>query len=231
MINSIDKYPKHIGIIMDGNRKWAKKNNQSISDGYIRGQKVFDEICLYCNKIGIQNLTTFAFSLENWNRTNNEIRALLDILFARLQKKDWFIENNIQVSFSGKISLFSMQEQRILEDLHQSTINCDGLKLTIALNYDGYEEIVHALNELIKEGYAAEDITKSLIDRYLYISNLPELDMIIRTANVQRLTRFMLWKSSYAECIFIKKYWPDFTTKDLDLAIEEYERRERRYGK
>lgn len=223
--------PRHIGIIMDGNRKWAKANNKNISEGYLQGQQVFDEVCLYCLEMRIPYLTTFAFSLENMKRSNDEIRALLDLLFERLSDKQWFIENNIRVYFAGIISLFTENEQKILQDLSTSTSKCDGLCVTIALNYDGHEEIVNAINQAIKQRGLINVVTKDTIERYLYTSHLPSLDLIIRTANIQRLTRFLLWKSSYAECIFLEKYWPDFKKEDFLKAINDYEKRERRYGK
>lgn len=222
--------PKHIGIIMDGNRKWAKANNKNIAEGYLRGQQVFDEVCLNCIEIGIPYLTTFAFSLENLKRSDFEIRSLLDLLFGKLRDEQWFAENNIRVYFAGAINLFSEQEQKILHDLSTVTSKCNGLNVTIALNYDGYDEIINALNQIIKKKDIIKKVSEETIDKYLYTSHLPPLDLIIRTANIQRLTRFLLWKSPYAECIFLKKYWPDFTKDDFIEAINEYGKRERRYG-
>lgn len=223
--------PRHVGIIMDGNRKWAKANNENISEGYLQGRRVFHEVCLYCLEKGIPYLTTFAFSIENLKRSNDEIRSLLDLVFARFRDKQWFIANNIRVYFAGATSLFTADEQKILQDLSISTSKCDGLIVTIALNYDGYEEIINALNQIIKQRSNIKAVSKDTINKYLYTSHLPDLDLIIRTANIQRLTRFLLWKSSYAECIFMKKYWPDFKKEDFIDAINEYGKRERRYGK
>ena len=226
-----ENIPRHIGVIMDGNRKWAKANNKSISEGYLEGRRVFEEVCLYCLENKIPYLSTFAFSIGNLERSNKEIRALLDLVFEKFQNAKWFIDNNIRIYFAGALRLFTEEEQRILQNVSMSTSKCDGLTVTVALNYDGQEELLNALNQIIKQRNEIKSVTKDTINQYLYTSHLPDLDLVIRTANIQRLTRFLLWKSSYTECVFIKKYWPEFTKEDFIEAVNEYGKRERRYGK
>ncbi len=227
--------PKHIGIIMDGNRRWAKAKHLPVFAGHSQGAETFKKIVLYCNKIGLENLSVYAFSTENWKRSEAEVSALM-LLFKRYINKviHEFKEENVKIRFIGDMSRFSKDIKDGIEYIESETKNHTGLSLNIAMNYGGKDEIVNATKNIVKKAISGEikpeQIDESAIQNELYTKNIPDLDLIIRTAGEQRISNFMLWKAAYAEFYFSDILWPDFSPKDFDKAINEYFNRTRKFG-
>ena len=227
--------PLHIGIIMDGNRRWAKSKGKMASEGHKLGADTLDKMLHYANKIGIKYLTVYAFSTENWKRAENEISVIMKLLKKYL---DDFLggmnDENIKVNILGDISKLNKSLQKSLNETIEKTKNNTGLTFNIAFNYGGRDEIVRAVKKITHKALLGEitedDITEELISENLYTKNMPDPDLIIRTSGELRLSGFLIWQSAYSELYFVEKNWPEFTEKDLDEAIEEYKRRNRRFG-
>ena len=229
--------PRHIAIIMDGNRRWAKEHKLDGSFGHKKGAEVLETVAKYCNKIGIEALTVYAFSTENWKRTKEEVGAILLLLNMYLDKflKTADLENI-------KLRVIGDREKNMPEEIktkmiqmEEKTKNNTGLKFNIAFNYGGRDEIVKATQKIakqVKEGKLnIEDITEDTISNNLYTASLPDPDLLIRTSGELRTSNFLPWQITYSEFMFLDKYWPDFTTDDIDNAIEEFSKRHRRVGK
>ena len=229
--------PKHIAIIMDGNRRWAKQKGLDGSLGHKKGAEVLEEVAKYCNKIGLEALTVYAFSTENWKRTKEEVGAILLLLQMYLDKflKSADLENI-------KLRVIGDREHNMPEEIktkmikmEERTKNNTGLKFNIAFNYGGRDEIVKAtkaIAEKVKNGEInIEDIDENMISNNLYTKGLPDPDLLIRTSGELRTSNFLPWQITYSEFMFLDKYWPDFTTADIDNAIEVYSKRQRRVGK
>lgn len=229
--------PKHIAIIMDGNRRWAKSKGLDGSLGHKKGAEVLEEIAKYCNKIGLEALTVYAFSTENWKRTKEEVGAILLLLQMYLDKflKTADLENI-------KLRVIGDRENNMPEEIknkmikmEERTKNNTGLKFNIAFNYGGRDEIVKATRKIaskvLKGELKVEDITEETVSNNLYTAGLPDPDLLIRTSGELRTSNFLPWQITYSEFLFLDKYWPDFTTKDIDDAIELYSKRHRRVGK
>lgn len=224
----------HIAFLMDGNRKWSRLHERPLRESYSVAINVLNSLCEGCIKKKIPYLTVYAFSVDNWLRKEEEIRDLFIVFFEYLKNIDFFIERKIKVLVAGSKDGLNGAEVGIINRLEEMTKEGTSLVLTIAFNYNGQDELVFALNRIISDRNKGEIISKEideeLIEKYIYTFRIPDPDLIVRTAGVKRLTRFLLWKSSYAEVYFIDKYWPDFTEIDLDECILEFYKRERRYG-
>ena len=227
--------PRHLGIIMDGNGRWAKKRGLPRSAGHAAGAEVFKKMVLYCNRIGIQYLTIYAFSTENWKRPQNEILTLIS-LFKKYLKDALtnFLSENIKVRFLGDTSVFDPQLKELIDDIKKTSAGKTGMVLNVALNYGGRAEIVRAA-ELLAEDVKAgriqpEDINEKMFTSKLYTTGQPDPDLIIRPSGERRISNFLLWQSAYAEYLVMDILWPDFTTKDLDRALDDYATRSRRFG-
>lgn len=228
--------PKHIGIIMDGNRRWAKKRGKPAIFGHKQGAKTLENIVRYANKIGLKYLTVFAFSTENWKRSEEEVKGLMTLLQAYLDDYTKRADSeNVKVTVIGDIKALSEGMQKSIEKCMERTKNNTGVHFNIAINYGGKDEIVKATKKIaqeIKENkISIEEIDEQTITDHLYTTGQPEPDLIIRTSGELRLSGFLIWQSAYSELLFIEKNWPDFNEKDLDNAIVEYEKRKRNYGK
>ena len=228
--------PKHIGIIMDGNRRWAKKRGNPAIFGHKQGAKTLENIVRYANKIGLKYLTVFAFSTENWKRSEEEVKGLMTLLQAYLDDYTKRADSeNVKVTVIGDIKALSEGMQKSIEKCMERTKNNTGVHFNIAINYGGKDEIVKATKKIaqeIKENkISIEEIDEQTITDHLYTTGQPEPDLIIRTSGELRLSGFLIWQSAYSELLFIEKNWPDFDEKDLDNAIVEYEKRKRNYGK
>ena len=227
--------PIHIGIIMDGNRRWAKKRFLPSNYGHSKGAETFKSIALYCNKIGIKYLTVYAFSTENWKRSKDEISYLM-ILFKKYLNNalEKFSSENIIVKFMGNLSKFSQDIRDLILKIENSSSNNTGMVLNIAMNYGGREEITHAaksiLEDLKSNKIDIDQVSENLVSERLYNSGQPDVDLIIRTAGEQRISNFMLWQAAYAEFYFTSVLWPDFNEKELNKALDEYSTRIRRFG-
>ena len=230
-----DNMPKHIAIIMDGNRRWAKAQGKSASYGHKQGAKTLEKIVRYANKIGLECITVYAFSTENWKRAEEEVNALMMLLQSYLDDYSKRADSeNIKVKILGDITALSQRMQKSIINCMERTKNNTGVTFNIALNYGGRDEIVKAVRNIvskIKNGEIVfENIDEKTISDNLYTSGQPDPDLVIRTSGEQRLSNFLPWQSVYSEFLFIDKNWPDFTEEDLDNAIIEYQKRTRKFG-
>lgn len=230
-----DSLPLHVGIIMDGNRRWAKIHNLPVSAGHAKGAETFKNLALYCNKIGLRHLTAYAFSTENWKRSEGEVSALM-LLFKKYLKMvmEEFKDENIKVKFIGDVSKFSEDIKEMIKTIETETKNRTGLNLNIAMNYGGRAEILRAVQKIsedVQNGkLELENIDEKLIENNLYTVGQNDVDLIIRTANEQRISNFLLWQAAYAEFYFTKVLWPDFSENEFNKAILEYNKRIRKFG-
>ena len=227
--------PQHLGIIMDGNGRWAKKRGLPRSAGHAAGAKVFKTIVRYCSRVGIKYLTIYAFSTENWKRPHDEVLALMGLFKEYLRDAlTNFLDENVRVRFMGDTSAFDPQLRELIEDITRVSGNRTGMVLNIALNYGGRAEIARAvqlLAEDVQKGLIRpEDITEDSISSRLYTAGQPDPDLIIRPSGENRISNFMLWQSAYTEYPVLDILWPDFTTKDLEHAFDIYAARSRRFG-
>ena len=227
--------PKHIALIMDGNRRWAKERNLDIKQGHYAGAENLEKIALYANKIGIKYLTVYAFSTENWKRSETEVKGLMLLLKAYVEKMlAKTNSNNIKINILGDISKLDISLQKSINRILDKTKENTGLTLNIAFNYGGRDEIVKAtqkISEEVKKGNInVEDIDEKMVGDYLYTKGQPDPDIMIRTSGELRLSNFLLWQLAYTEFVFLNKYWPDFNEKDLDNAVEDFQKRHRNFG-
>lgn len=230
-----ENMPKHIGIIMDGNRRWAKARGKPVSYGHKEGAKTLEKIVRYANKIGLNYITVYAFSTENWKRAEEEVKSLMILLQNYLDDYAKRADTeNIRVKILGDISLLSSGMQKSIQKCMERTKDNTGVTFNIALNYGGRDELLKAtrrIAELVKnKEIQLEDITEEMIQDNLYTKGQPDLDLLIRTSGEKRLSGFLPWQSTYAEILFIDKNWPDFEEKDLEEAIIEYQKRTRKFG-
>ena len=227
--------PEHIGIIMDGNGRWAKKRNLPRSVGHREGAKTFRKITRYCSDIGIKYLTVYAFSTENWKRPDDEVSSLMKLFKSYLNEAlEDFKDDSIVVKFMGDKSHFAEDLQKLMIENEESSKNRDGMVLNIAMNYGSRDEIVRAVKNIsndVKEGRVdVNNIDETLFSSYLYTAGQPDPDLIIRPSGEYRISNFMLWQAAYTEFVIMNKLWPDFEKSDLDEAINIYSQRNRRFG-
>lgn len=226
------KIPQHIGIIMDGNRRWAKERGLPALEGHRQGYERLKKIARLCFKKGVKILTVFAFSTENWDRSKKEVSYLMRLFKRAVQESlNEFHKENIRIKISGRINQLSKDLQEVISRTVEKTKNNTKGILNIALNYGGRPEIIDAIKKIIEKRIPTNKIDEKIIKENLYTSDLPDPELIIRTSGEQRLSGFLLWESVYSELYFTPKYWPDFNEQDLNKALEEYTQRERRFGK
>ncbi|MBQ7500711.1 MAG: di-trans,poly-cis-decaprenylcistransferase [Clostridia bacterium] len=224
----VDDRLKHIGFIMDGNGRWAKKRMMPREYGHREGAKVFEDISEYCGSIGIKAVTVYAFSTENWKRPDNEVGAIMKLFSAYLFKAlDSMMKKDIHIVFLGDKSVFSESDRALMDRIERESVN-NSKRLNIAVNYGGRDDIVHAVNKAIESGET--HITEEIISRNLYTHDCPDPDLIVRTGNEMRLSNFLLWQSAYSELYFTETLWPDMRHADVDEAIRVFYSRKRRYG-
>ncbi len=227
--------PAHVGIIMDGNGRWAKKHFQPRSMGHRAGAQNFRTITRYASRIGIKYLTVYAFSTENWSRPAEEVGALMGLFkdYLREALRD-FMDENIRVRFIGDVSAFSEDLRKLIAEVEEASAPKTGMVLNIAMNYGGRDEIIRAARSFakdVREGRAEPgDLTEGLFDSYLYTAGQPAPDLIIRPSGEQRISNFLLWQCAYAELVYFDILWPDFKPGDLDRAVAIYNSRQRRFG-
>ena len=230
----LENLPKHIAIIMDGNRRWAKNNGLSTKEGHKAGSKNLDNIATFCNEIG-KYLTVYAFSTENWNRTKEVVLALMFILKANLDSMLRKLDlKNIKIRVIGEKENIPSDIQKKIDKLVEKTKNNTGLVLNIAFNYGGRAELVHStkvIAEKVKSGEIdIEDINEKLISDNIYTAGQPDPDLMIRTSHELRTSNFLPWQLTYSEFYFPEKHWPEFGREDLIEAIKVYQKRNRRFG-
>lgn len=227
---------EHLAIIMDGNRRWAKEKSMMTTMGHKRGADVLVDIAKYCNEIGLKYLTVYAFSTENWKRTEEEVGYLMGLLGVYLDK---FLNEldmkNIKISFIGNIDVIDSSLSNRIRNLEAKTSNNTGLNLIIAFNYGGRDEIVRAcrnIAEEVKDGKLnLEDIDENVFSNHLYTNGKKDPDLVVRTSGEMRTSNFLPWQITYSEFLPLDKYWPDFTRDDVDFCIEEFSKRKIRKGK
>ena len=230
-----ENMPKHIAIIMDGNRRWAKALGKGAGYGHKEGAKTLEKIVRYANKIGLEYITVYAFSTENWKRAEDEVNGLMLLLQSYLDDYSKRADSeNIKVKILGDITVLSSKMQKSIINCMERTKDNTGITFNIALNYGGRDEILKAVKNIavkVKNGFLnIDDINEKLISDNLYTENQPDPDLIIRTSGEKRLSNFLSWQSVYSEFLFIDKNWPEFTEEDLDNAIIEYQKRTRKFG-
>ncbi len=230
-----ENMPKHIAIIMDGNRRWAKAQGKPVSYGHKEGAKTLEKIVRYANKIGLQYITVYAFSTENWKRAEEEVKALMMLLQNYLDDYAKRADTeNIRVKILGDISALSNGMQKSINNCMERTKDNTGVTFNIALNYGGRDELIKAIKEIAKQvennEIKIEDITEETVTNHLYTVGQPEPDLLIRTSGEKRLSNFLPWQLVYTEFLFIDKNWPEFEEEDLDEAILEYQKRTRKFG-
>ena len=228
--------PRHIAIIMDGNGRWAKGQGKLRVFGHENGTKAVRTTVETCVKLGIEHLTLYAFSTENWNRPKLEVKTLMRLLISSLKKEiDTLQKNNIRLQALGDISSMPPKVFQELIQVMEATKSNSTMTLNLALNYGSRDELTHCMREIAqkikKNIISIEKIDETVINEHLYSRNLPDVDLLIRTSGEQRISNFLLWQIAYAELYFTDVFWPDFTDQHLYEAIANYQNRERRFGK
>ena len=226
--------PQHIAIIMDGNGRWAKKRGLPRTAGHAAGAESFRKIANYCRTLGVKYLTVYAFSTENWKRSADEVAGIMKLLRRYLEEALQDMEKNrVCFRFFGDLTRLSPDLQKLCHDAEKRSEDYD-VQVNFCLNYGGRDEIVQAARRFAMDVAAgnrkAEDLTEDLLSQYLYSANVPDPELIIRPSGELRTSNFLLWQSAYSEYVFMNVLWPDFGPDDLDAAIEEYHRRNRRFG-
>ncbi|HAN44029.1 MAG TPA: isoprenyl transferase [Ruminococcaceae bacterium] len=226
--------PVHIGIIMDGNGRWAKKRGLPRKAGHKQGAEALKKISDYCLKIGIKYLTVYAFSTENWSRPKDEVDSIIDLLRSFFKEVSNYSDKNAKINFIGDINPLPDDIKQSIEKIQNDTAHNNGFVMNIAFNYGGRNEIVNAVKKIAamvaNNELQADSITEETISNNIYTCGQPDPDLIIRPSGEYRLSNFLLWQSAYSELVFMNVLWPDFTTDNLDSAIEQYRLRNRRFG-
>ena len=230
-----ENLPKHIAIIMDGNRRWAKSKGIPVGLGHKEGAKTLEKIVRYAKNIGIKYITVYAFSTENWKRSKEEVSTLMNLMMSYLESYSKRADSeNIKVKILGNRQELSSKMNELIQKCMERTKNNTGITFNIALNYGGRDEMIHAIKNIAKkvkeDEINVEDIVEQTISDNLYTKNQPDPDLLIRTSGEVRLSNFLPWQLVYTEFVFIEKNWPDFNEKDLDKAIEIYQKRNRKFG-
>ena len=230
-----EKMPKHVAIIMDGNGRWATKRGLPRKAGHKAGAEALERIIYAAKELGLEHLTVYAFSTENWKRSAEEVGAIMDLL--RFYLKNYFkkfVKDNIRMHVIGEKSRLDTDIQKAIAEIEDLSREKNGMTVHVALNYGGRDEILRAVKQIsqkVSQGeLTQEEITEEVFSRHLYTAGQPDPDLIIRPSGEQRISNFLLWQSAYTEYIIMDILWPDFTTADLDAALAEYARRNRRFG-
>jgi undecaprenyl diphosphate synthase len=228
-----DKLPKHIAIIMDGNRRWAREHNLPDVKGHEAGSQNLQKIVEYCRDIGVKHLTVYALSTENWRqRSPLEVRGIFNLLVKIVKTKaEEYQKSGIKFFVLGNFQAFPLKVKNAIKKILSLTIVDEKIQFNVALNYGGRDEIINAVKKIIQDKIPANKIDEKLISNYLYTKNQPDPDLIIRPGGEYRLSNFLLWQMSYAELFFTDILWPDFTPKEMEKALYWYQQRDRRMGK
>lgn len=223
--------PVHVGFIIDGNRRWAKQHGLPTYEGHLAGYNAMQEVLLETLRCGVKYASIYVFSTENWKRDEKEIAHLMNLIL-RAFKNDlhFMIDNNVRVKVVGSRDGLSDTIRKAIDGVEEKTRHLSGGELLICLNYGGYQEITDAVKKIIAAGREENAVTPELIASNLYAPEVPPCDVIVRTSGEQRLSNFMLWRAAYSEFIFLDKCWPDMTKQDVSAILEEYSRRNRRFG-
>ena len=229
-MQQLNHIPEHIAIIMDGNGRWAKAKGLPRTAGHVEGVTTVKRITEEAARMGVKYLTLYTFSTENWNRPQTEVEALMDLVITGLEE-ELFTKNNIRLRVIGEWERLPENVRRSLGDCMEHTAGNTRMTLTIALSYSSRWELTRAVQDIVKEGLRPEEITEETVSRHLTTSFMPDPDLLIRTGGELRISNYLLWQCAYTEFYFTDEYWPDFTADSLHRAVEEYQKRQRRYGK
>jgi undecaprenyl diphosphate synthase len=234
ILGSDVQVPVHVGVIMDGNGRWAKKRGMPRKYGHREGAKNFRAITRHAKEVGVKYITFYAFSTENWKRPKDEVDSIMELFEKYLDEVRDFIEENIRVRFIGDRTRLSEKLQRKMASVEEDSKDFDSMTLVLAINYGGRDEICHSTREiarLVAEGkIKPDDIDCDLIQKHLYTAEIPPVDFVIRPSGEQRISNFMIWQAAYAELYYTNILWPDFKNEDFDRAILAYSERNRRFG-
>ena len=225
--------PKHVAIIMDGNRRWAREKGLSVNEGHEAGARNLERIVKKASELGIKYLTVYTLSTENWRkRSKEEVRGIFDLLVRMVkEKREEYQKMGIKMFVLGNFQAFPRRVVRAIKEMLKVVLKHERMRVNFALNYGGRDEIVRAVQEIIREGVPPEKVDEELISRHLYTNGQPDPDLIIRTGGEIRISNFLLWQMSYSEFYFTDILWPDFGPEELEKAIVEYQKRQRRFGK
>ena len=223
--------PQHIGFVVDGNRRWAKKHGLPTYEGHLAGYNSLKDVLIESLNRGVKYASAYVFSTENWKRTAEEVNNLMGLLLRVLESDvPIFVENRIRLRVIGTREGLPKAVIKAIDRAEATTAELDGGELLLCLNYGGHLEIADACKKIIESGVAADEVTPELIAKNLYAPEVPPCDLIVRTSGEQRLSNFMLWRAAYSELLFVDKLWPDMTKDDVSVILEEYQRRNRRFG-
>jgi undecaprenyl diphosphate synthase len=224
--------PRHIAIIMDGNRRWARARGVPEAQGHAAGVEAIRPIVRHCTAIGVEALTIYAFSRENWQRSGEEVETLIGLLEGAIRDETpELIEQGVRVRLAGRMSELRAETRASIEQAIVATASGERMVLNVAFNYSSRSEIVDAIRAYVDDGNALAEFDEEGLEHYLYTAGLPDPDLLIRTGGDQRVSNFLLWQAAYAELYFCECFWPDFGPSELDVAIEEFGRRSRRFGR
>jgi len=234
--------PTHVVLLPDGNRRWARERGLPTIQGHLAGFENIKRFCQWCQKKGIKVLTAFGFSIENWNRPKEEVKYLLELLERGFREelkkyldkqagKNMMLTKKVRVRVIGQKERLPKSLREVIKKIEDLTKNNKDYFLNLAVSYSGRWDILEATKKIIKEKIPASKITERLFEKYLSTAGLPAPDLVIRTSGEKRFSNFLLWQSAYSELYFCDKYWPDFKEEDFDRALEEYARRQRRFGR
>lgn len=228
----MDKLPRHIAIIMDGNGRWAKKRGLPRTAGHAAGAETFRKIATYCKDIGIEYLTVYAFSTENWKRPAEEVQAIMNLLekylYEAIEKME---KDRVKMKFFGDTTVLSPKLQSLIAKTEEISKRFEGVQVNICLNYGGRDEILRAVRAYVQEyKQSEEELTEEKFSNLLFSAGVPDPDLVIRPSGELRLSNFLLWQSAYSEFYFTDVLWPDFSQHELDSAIADFQRRSRRFG-
>jgi undecaprenyl diphosphate synthase len=223
--------PQHIGFIVDGNRRWAKKHGLPTYEGHLAGYNAMKEVALEVLSSGVKYMSAYLFSTENWKRSEEEVSRLMGLMLRIIQADlPIFLENNVRLKVIGTRKGLSDKMIKAIDQAEQKTAHLTGGMFLICWNYGGQLEIAEACKKIVQSGTTAEDITPELIAQNIYAPEVPPMDLVVRTSGEQRLSNFMLWRAAYSELLFLEKMWPDMTKDDVAAILKEYARRQRRFG-
>ncbi len=225
----MENLPLHVGVIMDGNGRWAVKRGLPRIEGHRKGAETTEKIVIAASNLGIKYLSLYAFSTENWKRPKEEVNFLFSLMYEYVRSKlNLFLENNVKFRAMGRLWELPSYLQEGFAWMEEQTAHCTGMTAVFAVNYGGRQEILDAVNRILKSGL--DSVDQKTFRRYLYIPELPDLDLLIRTSGELRISNFLLWQSAYTELWFTETLWPDFTEEEFKKAIADFSRRERRFG-
>ncbi len=226
-----DQIPRHIGYIVDGNRRWAREHGLPTYEGHLAGYNAVQDVVRASFEAGVEYVSAYVFSTENWKRSQDEVNRLMK-LALKIAKSDIniLLDNDVKVRVLGSRTGVDPQILEAIDDIERRSINNKAGTLALCFNYGGQIELADALKKMVQEGVSSDAITPELVGQYLYAPDIPPIDLVVRTGGEQRISNFMLWRAAYSELMFLDKYWPDMTKEDVATILKEYSERNRRFG-